>query len=93
MAVNNTGIDTNRTEPRKLMESINNGRTFISKLDEVKAEMDAMINGADFTVLEAYYGLQPGQGSPLWYLVSGAQTAFKGQAVLAQLLSWVTPLI
>jgi hypothetical protein len=100
MAANNKQIDTNYTSARKLMEAINNGRNFIEKLSECKAEMDAMTDGADVSGIAKQYGILNQDGTPntamandLWYLVGSARDAFNGQNALTQLISWITPKI
>jgi|WetSurMetagenome_2_1015567.scaffolds.fasta_scaffold682116_2 hypothetical protein len=91
MAANNTAIDTNLTNPRLTMEMVNHLRSLNQGLPQLKTIMDAYVNGADFTALEAAWGLSAGQGSPLWYLISGASTALTGNAVLQQMASWINP--
>lgn len=64
------------------------------KLTFLKAKMDQMINGADYSMLEASFGLAAGKGEPVYNLVVGALSHFTASAgandaSVRDLLGWV----
>jgi hypothetical protein len=50
--------------------------------EKVNGELNHMVNGSDYTMIESQYGLQPGQGVTLYNLVTGARGAVNVPAVI-----------
>src|SRR5262245_58562252 len=64
------------------------------RLTFLKAKMDQMIAGADYTMVESNFGLAAGKGQQVYNLVAGSLVAMNAgapanDANLQQLLSWV----
>jgi hypothetical protein len=70
----------------RLMSAVNTLRNAECKLSSVKQVMDAMIDGADYSELETYFGLPTGEGSSVWTNVSNALTEIQNDATVQQLM-------
>lgn len=63
-------------------------RQEISRLSEIKAQLDQMITGADYTLIEAMFGLAAGQGVILYNIVAGAKADIAASANIQELQNW-----
>jgi hypothetical protein len=77
MAVDFIKIDTTVSGGKggELRNSIATGKTLVNTLSTIKAEMDEMVDGTDYTAVETYFNLPAGQGETVYNLVSGGLAA------------------
>jgi hypothetical protein len=61
-----------------LMQFIAQVRTTLQQGDSLKARMERMHDGADFTAIETLFGLPSGTGQTLFDLVNGTVGAMRG---------------
>lgn len=54
----------------------------------LKNDMDNQINGTDYSVVEAQFGLPTGKGQTFYNLVAGAVTDINASANVTQLIYW-----
>ena len=88
MAINHVPIDTAKRLGGRLRRLADLTRDVLNLLTETKAVMEAQVDGADYTAIEAQYGLPSGKGQTTYNLVAGARTAIDVTAV-RQLVDWL----
>jgi hypothetical protein len=90
MAQNHISINTAATAfAADLAQALRGLVSAQEKLTFLKAKMDQMIAGADYTMLESNFGLAAGKGQSTYNLVAGALTTLASDTNLSQLISWV----
>jgi len=88
MAVNHVPIDTSKRLGARLRRTADVARELLNLLAEAKAVMEAQIDGADYSDVEAQYGLPGTKGQTAYNLVAGANAAVDVSAVRQQ-VDWL----
>jgi hypothetical protein len=70
---------------RNAVDQLQAAKQFLAKL---KAIMDTQVNGADYSMVEAQFGLQAGQGQTCYNLVAGSNTDLAASVNITELLAW-----
>jgi hypothetical protein len=60
-----------------------------SMLRDLKAALETMVDGSDYSMIEAELGLPAGKGQTVYNLVSGALSELDADTSFNQLLSWL----
>ena len=92
MAVKNAiKIDTAKNLGSQLINCAATMRQQISRLSEIQSQMVQMFDSttSDYTLIEAQFGLQPGEGVILWGIVNGANTQIQADAAVLKLINWL----
>ncbi len=80
MASNHIPIDTGLRLGQRLRRGVDVTREALTLLTEAKDVMEEMIDGTDYSVVEARYGLPAGKGQTAYNLVVAARTAVQSTA-------------
>lgn len=64
-----------------LRQAVNYQQESLERLASLKAVLDEMVDGADYTVVETQFGLSAGEGTLLYNLATGALAAIDVAAV------------
>ena len=73
----------------QLLSNLRRLATEIDALQRLKESMEEMIDGGDYTVVEQQFGLQTGEGTLLYNLLTGALVDLQGtnvQQLIARVL-------
>jgi hypothetical protein len=81
-------INTGQRLGQQLRNAVDQLQAAKQALAKLKAIMDTQVNGGDYSMVEAQFGLQAGQGQTLYNLVAGGNTDLGGSVNLTELLSW-----
>jgi hypothetical protein len=81
-------INTGQRLGQQLRTAVDQLQAARQALQKLKATMDTQINGSDYSMIEAQFGLQAGQGQTLYNLVAGGNTDLAGSVNVTELLSW-----
>jgi hypothetical protein len=85
MAATYIKVDISKRLGADLRQTVVHGAEFDERLHRLKDVMETMIDGSDYSRLEAEFGLAAGKGETVYNLVSGAATDTSG-ANIHQLL-------
>ena len=88
MATTFIPINTGQRLGAQLRSAIDQLQAARQTLAKLKAIMDTQVNGADYSMVEAQFGLQTGQGQTCYNLVAGAVTDAGNSTNITELLSW-----
>jgi len=86
MASNHIAIDVSKRLGVRLRRGVDQAREALTTLTETKDVMEEMIDMADYSVVEAQYGLPAGKGQSAYNLVVAARAAINSTAT-AQLIN------
>lgn len=89
MANNFIGINLGTRLGSSLMSGSQNLNWSIDVLTSLKAAMDNMVAGADYSIVEAQFGIPAGKGQILYNLVAGAVADMNASANITQLLGFL----
>lgn len=89
----NIDLTSNKRLAYKLRQAIDDFLKAESQLEALKSDMDQMINGTDYTTLEAEFALPAGKGDDVYNLVAGAVSELNADTNYQQLLSWLAATI
>lgn len=92
MPLNNITINRGTQPGNELLSVIVQLRDAQSKLSQIKQQMDNMTDGADYTRIEALFGVPAGKGQSTYNLVAGADAGLAGLTDFNQLIDWFGPL-
>lgn len=81
MAVTYISTNTSKRLGADLRQAVHALKEVRSDLRELKAVMETMIDGADYSLLETEFGLPVGLGDDTYNLVSGALADMEGANV------------
>lgn len=81
MAATFVPIDTTKRLGSNLRRAVDVLRDALDQLNKVKNIMDTQVDGTDYSVVEAQFGLPAGNGAAVYSLVTGALTAIDVAAV------------
>lgn len=74
MAIEYLTVDTSQRLGSELRQAVNYGNAFDTQVARLKEIMETMIDGTDYSAVEANFGLQAGSGETVYNLVTGAAT-------------------
>jgi len=81
-------INTGQRLGAQLRSAIDQLQAAKQALAKLKAIMDTQVSGGDYSMVEAQFGLQTGQGQTCYNLVAGTNTDLAGSVNVTELLSW-----
>lgn len=79
----------NNRHAATLLGSVNNLAAVKDVLEMLKHDMDNMVDGTDYSVLEAAFGVPGGKGQTVYNLVAGTVAALQGSSDLTNLLGYL----
>ena len=88
MAATYIPINTGQRLGAQLRNAVDQLQAAKQALAKLKAIMDTQVNVSDYSMVEAQFGLQTGQGVTCYNLVAGTTTELAGGTNVAELLSW-----
>lgn len=89
MAVTYIPIDNTKTLGIALLDLAKSARDFGEQLAAVQAVMAGMVDGTDYTVLEAQFGIPAGKGADLSYMLGVLKTSLDAVPQFALLPNWL----
>lgn len=88
MAATFIPINTGQRLGAQLRNAVDQLQAAKHALAKLKAIMDTQVNVSDYSMVEAQFGLQTGQGQTCYNLVAGTNTDLGASTNVAELLSW-----
>ena len=91
MADNTVVIDltTGKRLAYKLREVVDQSQKYVEQGAALKAAMDQMIDGTDYSRIEAEFGLATGKGAIVYNLLSGSVAEWAADSNFVQLRAWL----
>lgn len=88
MATSFVPVDNSKALGNALLQLARQAREFGEQLAALQAIMAGMVDGTDYSVLEAQLGLPAGKGSDVNYMIGALKTGIDGVAQFALLPNW-----